>query len=141
MLFLHYLNPRLVLRNEISEISRLEPFIGAVLRGAGCNDATVMNLNLALEVVVTNVVLYAYPSGMEGTVSIEARQEDGVMSFIISDSGKPFDPTLVPDADTTLAAEDRAIGGLGIFLVRNLVDDLSYERKDDKNYLYLKKKI
>ncbi len=141
MLFLHYLNPRLVLRNEISEISRLEPFIEAVLRGAGCNDATVMNLNLALEEVVTNVVLYAYPSGMEGTVSIEARQEDGVMSFIISDSGRPFDPTLVPDADTTLAAEDRAIGGLGIFLVRNLVDDLSYERKDDKNYLYLKKKI
>ena len=141
MLFLHYLNPRLVLRNEISEISRLEPFVGAVLRDAGCNDATVMNLNLALEEVVTNVVLYAYPSGMEGTVSIEARQEDGVMSFIISDSGRPFDPTLVPDADTTLAAEDRAIGGLGIFLVRNLVDDLSYERKDDKNYLYLKKKI
>ena len=141
MLFLHYLNPKLVLRNEIGEISRLGPFVEAVSKNAGLTSSTIMNINLALEEAVTNVVMYAYPEGEEGIVTLEATRKEHALEFILSDSGKAFDPTVVPDADTTLGAEQRRIGGLGIFLVRKLMDDISYERKDGKNYLYMKKII
>ena len=141
MLFLHYLNPKLVLRNEISEISRLGPFVEAISRNAGLSTTEIMNINLALEEAVTNVVMYAYPEGEDGLVTVEAKRKVGALEFILSDSGKAFDPTVVPDADTTLGAEQRRIGGLGIFLVRKLMDEISYERRDGKNYLYMKKKI
>ena len=141
MLFLHYLNPKLVLRNQISEISRLERFVEAVTRDTELDSSAVMNLNLALEEAVTNVIMYAYPEGQEGTVTIEMHKTDDALDVIISDSGKPFDPTEVPEADTTLGAGERRIGGLGVFLVRKLMDSVSYERRDGKNYLYLKKKI
>lgn len=63
-----------------------------------------------------------------------------MISFVISDSGKPFDPTTKAEVDTTLPAEERPIGGLGIHLVRQMMDDVAYERKDNKNILTLCKK-
>ena len=84
---------------------------------------------------------YAYPEGTKGTVNIVATIADGVLSFVISDSGKPFDPTAKTEVDTTLSAEERPIGGLGIHLVRQIMDDVTYERKDNKNVLTLKKNL
>ena len=63
------------------------------------------------------------------------------MKFTITDSGMPFDPTTKEDADTTLSAEDRPIGGLGIYLVRQLMDSMNYERINGKNVLTLRKKL
>ena len=63
------------------------------------------------------------------------------LTFVISDSGKPFDPTTKGDVDTTLPAEERSIGGLGIHLVKQLMDNIQYEYKDGHNVLTLKKKI
>ena len=69
-------------------------------------------------------------------------QSDGkILRFIISDSGVPFDPTAKEKADTTLAAEDRQIGGLGILLYRELMDSINYERTNGKNILTLTKKL
>ena len=100
-----------------------------------------MSLNLALEEAVTNVILYAYPEGSDGLVDVEAIMSKDKLKFIISDSGKEFDPTAAPEADITLGVEDRPIGGLGIYLVRNIMDSVSYERTDGKNILSMTKKL
>jgi len=98
-----------------------------------------MPINLALEEAVSNVMLYAYP-GTSGKVLVECDKSDKLV-FTITDSGIPFDPTQQEDPDVTQSAEDRPIGGLGIFLVRQIMDDIRYERKDDKNILTLTKHI
>ena len=84
-------------------------------------------------------VHYAYP-GKSGQVLVECDKSDKLV-FTITDSGVPFDPTQQEDPDMTQSAEERPIGGLGIFLVRQIMDDIRYERKDDKNILTLTKKL
>ena len=103
--------------------------------------ATAMKLNLAIEEAVVNVMNYAYPQGTVGDINIEAQADDEQLAFIISDSGSPFDPTAQQEADITLSAEERPIGGLGIHLVRQIMDDVAYERKDNYNILTLRKKL
>ena len=103
--------------------------------------ATTMKLNLAVEEAVVNVMNYAYPQGTVGDINIEATGDDNQLEFIISDSGTPFDPTAKADANTSLTAEERPIGGLGIHLVRQIMDEVMYERKDNKNILTLRKKL
>lgn len=98
----------------------------------------VFNLNLALEEAVVNVMNYAYPdqSGMPITVTAQ-RDDTGSITFQITDEGTPFDPTIQEDPDITLSAEERQIGGLGIFLVKELMTSVHYTRHDNKNILTL----
>ena len=100
-----------------------------------------MSLNLALEEAVTNVVMYAYSEGTDGLVDITAETKGQVLTFVIKDSGKAFDPTQKEEADITLSAEERPIGGLGIFLVMNLMDEVKYERENGYNILTMSKKL
>jgi sigma-B regulation protein RsbU (phosphoserine phosphatase) len=107
----------------------------------GFDDLTTMQMNLAIEEAVVNVMNYAYPEGTTGSVNIEVQANDARLKFVISDSGKHFDPTSVAEADTSLSAEDRSIGGLGIYLVRQLMDSVNYERIGGFNVLTLRKKL
>ena len=131
----------LTLPNDINTIPQLNEFIDTVCEELEIDMALAMSLNLAMEEAVVNVMDYAYPEGTEGEVDIEAIADEAQLHFTISDSGKPFDPTAKEEVDTTLSAEERPIGGLGIHLIRQLMDDISYERKDDKNILRLSKNI
>ena len=141
MLAIRYQIPAIVMRNDIQQI----PTLAEWLDGLGIPDELNMPINLALEEAVSNVMLYAYPGRKDGKVFVEYMRcltKDGErMVFTISDSGIPFDPTATPEVDITLSAEERAIGGLGIHLVKQLMDDIHYERKDDKNILMLVKKL
>ena len=100
-----------------------------------------MSINLALEEAVTNVISYAYPEGTEGEIKVDAIARKDSLRFTISDFGQEFDPTATPEVDTSLALEDRPIGGLGIHLVRKIMDRVSYKRQDDMNILTLTKTI
>ena len=131
---------QLTIKNEVEELTKLPSFVDTVCEEAGVDMALIASLNLALEEAVTNVVLYAYPDS-EGTVSIDAVYTDKYLKFIITDSGIAFDPTKKEDADTTLSAEERPIGGLGIFLVRQIMDSVNYERIDGHNILTIIKKL
>ena len=93
------------------------------------------SLNLALEEAVANVMKYAYPEGETHDIVLSVKLIDNRLIFKLIDTGKPFDPTIVPDADVNLSAEDRQIGGLGIFLVRQIMDSVEYRRIDGKNIL------
>ena len=98
-------------------------------------------LRLAVEEAVVNVIDYAYPAGYEGDIEIQIMSDGKTLKTIIIDSGVAFDPTAKEKADTSLSIEDRQIGGLGILLVRELMDTINYERENGKNILTLIKNI
>ncbi len=125
----------------MSQISRLAPFISKIAKVKHLDSTLASSLNLALEEAVTNSVMYAYPEGTEGTVDVEAILNEDSIQFVISDNGIPFDPTAAPAVDTSLGVEERAIGGLGIHLVRKIMDNVSYRRDGSRNILSMTKKI
>ncbi len=131
----------LTLTNDIKRIPRLNAFIDDVCNANGIDMSESMQINLALEEAVSNVINYAYPTGTKGDITIEAKSNGEKMFFIISDTGTPFDPTARPAVDTTLSAEDREIGGLGIHLIRKIMDHINYERTDGHNVFTLIKKL
>jgi anti-sigma regulatory factor (Ser/Thr protein kinase) len=131
----------LVLSNDIRQIPELAAFVEALAEETSLNPAEAMSLNLALEEAVTNVMMYAYPAGVTGQVELDVDALPGRLVFELSDSGVPFDPTAAPDADISLGVEERPIGGLGIFLVRQIMDSVEYARRGGKNILTLTKKL
>jgi anti-sigma regulatory factor (Ser/Thr protein kinase) len=132
---------KLILQNEVAEISKLAIFIEELGEEFGLSPDLVFNLNLVLEEAVSNVILYAYPKEEHQTISLIARKKDNQLIFVLTDSGKEFDPTQAPDADITLSAEDRPIGGLGIFLIRQIMNTVEYQRIEGKNVLTLGKEL
>ena len=131
----------LVLSNDIQQVPRLNDFVQEVCADVHAPAPLAMQLQLAVEEAVVNVINYAYPPDTTGDVNIEALASDTQIQFIISDSGTPFDPTQQPDADTTLSAEQRPIGGLGIFLVRQIMDTVAYHHDGTHNILTLTKTL
>jgi sigma-B regulation protein RsbU (phosphoserine phosphatase) len=149
MLAIHYHQPvedivldeRLALTNDIHQVPELNDFVKSVAGKLNLEPSLMSQLMLAVEEAVVNVMNYAYPIGTQGDVTIEARATAQSLRFVIIDEGKAFDPTQDRMVDTTLSAEDRPIGGLGILLVQKLMDSINYERVNGKNYLTLKKEI
>jgi sigma-B regulation protein RsbU (phosphoserine phosphatase) len=141
MLAIRYQIPAIIMRNDIQQI----PTLAECVEGLNVPQKLNMPINLALEEAVSNVMLYAYPGRNDGKVFVEYLENvtpDGKqLIFTISDSGIPFDPTRKEEADISLSAEERNIGGLGIHLVRQLMDEIRYERVEDKNILTLVKNI
>jgi len=131
----------ITLSNTLDEVPRLADFVDEVCQVVGFDMSTTMSLNLAMEEAVVNVIDYAYPSGTTGNINITAEANEERLKFIINDNGIPFDPTAKAEADITLSVEDRPIGGLGIHLVRKIMDSINYERTEGKNVLTLRKKL
>ena len=131
----------ITLTNDVQQVPQLAAFVDEVCEALGFDMSATMQMNLALEEAVVNVMSYAYPAGTQGDVHIEAQANDVRLKFTITDSGAPFDPTAKEEIDTTLSAEERPVGGLGIFLVREMMDSINYERIDGKNVLTLRKKL
>ena len=127
----------ITLPNKLEELSRLNAFVDEICEEHGCDMDMTMRMNLAMEEAVVNVIDYAYPPDTVGYVDIKAMSYDDHLEFVISDSGKPFDPTKKEEVDISLPVDERRIGGLGIHLVRQLMDSVSYERKDGRNILTL----
>ncbi len=131
----------LTLACDTSQTERLGEWMEMVCEQAGFDAATSTKLNIAVEEAVVNVMNYAYPADSPGEVRIDASVADGKLVLTISDWGQPFDPTAVEPVDTSLDADDRPIGGLGIHLIRRYTDSLSYERRDDMNVLTMVKRL
>ena len=142
ILFIHYLpsSHHLTLKNDIGQVSLLPAFVEDAVKASGLNPEVTDSLTLAIEEAVVNVIDYAYPEGVAGEVDIDAATTDKALIFTITDKGKPFDPTSRGEVDINAGVEERPIGGLGIHLVRQIMDDVRYERRGDKNVLILTKK-
>ena len=132
---------RIILPNDTKEVPTLAAFVDEVCEAVGFDAALTMKMNLAIEEAVVNVMEYAYPRGTRGDITVEAQANDVRLKFTIIDSGTHFDPTAQADVDTTLSAEDRPIGGLGIHIVRQYMDSINYERISGHNVLTLRKKL
>ena len=132
---------KLVLKNHIEEIGRMAAFLEELGEELNLKPEVAFNIHLALEEAVSNVIMYAYPEGEEHTLTLTARLVDNRLIFKIIDTGKEFDPTRQPDVDVTLSLDERPIGGLGIFLIRRVMQAVEYRRVGDKNILTLVKVI
>lgn len=131
----------LTLINKVSEISKLNAFVKSATAALNMENGLANKIKLAVEEAVTNIIDYAYPNDTEGDITITIEADKSRIRFILSDSGMKFDPTGVSKADTTLTVDERPIGGLGVFLVRNLMDSINYERTDNKNILRMEKRF
>ena len=128
------------LNNKVSEITKLNAFVKSATATLNMEIGLANKIKLAVEEAVTNIIDYAYQNGTEGNISVTIEADESRIRFILTDSGAEFDPTGVSKADTTLTVEERPIGGLGVFLVRNLMDSINYERVDGKNMLRMEKR-
>ena len=133
---------QLIIQNEIGEIAKLATFVESIGEELNLAPDLVFNLNLVLEEAVSNIILYAYPKEMGKEISVQAEKIENKLIFTLTDSGKEFDPTKeAPDVDVNLSAEERGIGGLGIFLIKNIMNEVEYQRVEGRNVFTLKKDI
>ncbi|MBQ7186217.1 MAG: ATP-binding protein [Ruminococcus sp.] len=117
-------------------------FVEEQLTALGCSKKIIMQIDIAVEEIFVNIASYAYDPQI-GPAVIRTEITEEPLSVIISfvDSGRPYDPLARPDPDVHLPASERRIGGLGIFMVKKSMDDVSYEYKDGQNILTIKKQI
>ena len=117
-------------------------FVDERLEAADCPPKAQMQVDLVVEEIFVNVANYAYaPNTGDVTVGFELEKDSEMAVITFEDSGVPYDPLKKEDPDVTLEAQDRQIGGLGIFMVKKNVDDISYEYRDGKNILTMKKAL
>lgn len=132
------LRQTITLRNDRSEIPRLAAFIDAFCQPIGPTQESLMSFHLALEEAVTNVIHHGYVDGQphEFTVAL-ATAPAGRVTAVVTDDAPAFDPVARPPVDTSLPLEQRPVGGLGVHLMKNLMDSVRYERRDGRNVLTL----
>ena len=128
-------------KNDEQELSRVAAFMEAVCDELQLDPHLAMKLQVALEEMVTNVIYYAYPEGTRAEIALTAESDDKELAFVLSDTGKPFDPTAKEDADIEVNPMDREQGGMGILIVKNIMNEVSYQRIGDTNQLTMKKKL
>jgi serine/threonine-protein kinase RsbW len=100
-----------------------------------------MNLNLVMEEMVSNIIFYAYPEGTQASIELMAESDGKELTFVLSDQGREFDPTVMDEADVDTNPADRELGGMGIFIVKNIMNQVTYQRLEGKNLLTMKKEI
>jgi sigma-B regulation protein RsbU (phosphoserine phosphatase) len=127
------------LRNELSELDRLHRTLTEFGGQHGLPDNVLHDLKLALEEIVTNIISYGYTDSQQHEIRVRLGIEAGEMRVDIEDDGQPFNPLEAPEVDTTKPLEERAIGGLGVHLVRKLTDGLEYRRHEGRNLLVMRK--
>ena len=130
-----------LLNNNVDEVPVLANFIDGICNDMNFTDLDRTGVHLAVEEAVVNAMQYAYPKGSTGHIYVEATAHEENVYFEVRDNGAAFDPTKVPKVDVNERVKQHAIGGLGIHLIRHYMDNVFYERLEDKNVLTMIKKI
>ena len=129
------------IKNKVSELEKVARFVEEIGEELGLSMELQMNLNLVMEEMVTNVIFYAYPQDEEADIELLAKSDGKELTFVLSDQGKEFDPTAKEDTDLDVNPADRELGGMGIFIVKNIMNKVTYQRLDGKNLLTMTKGI
>lgn len=136
------MNETFILNNNISEIRLLREAFTAFGEANNLSCDVIGDLNLALEEIVSNIIFYGYKDNDDHQIRVGIRLTDEKVILEVIDDAEPFNPLQVPEPDLQRPVEEREIGGLGIYLVRNLLKDhLNYKRENGKNVLVMKKVI
>ena len=143
MLCMKYLGPqakKITIEADAAKLPEVLAFIDAELEAADCPMKPQMQIDVAVEEIFVNIASYAYNPG-SGIAVIGIQVKDGVAEITFADSGIPYDPLAREDPDVSLPAEEREIGGLGVYLVKQTMDDVRYEYRDGQNLLTIVKKL
>ena len=126
----------------VENIETVTDFVNEQLEALDCPMKAQMQIDIAIDELFGNIAHYAYnPKVGQATVRVEVIENPLAVTITFIDNGVPYDPLAKADPDTTLSAEEREIGGLGIYMVKKSMDDITYEYKDGQNILTIKKKI
>jgi anti-sigma regulatory factor (Ser/Thr protein kinase) len=129
----------LKLKNDLGEITRLTEELEGFCERNGVSSGSLMALNLALEEIVTNVISYGFDGG-EHEIDLELLLADGSVQATVADDGKAYDPLQREDPDVDAPIEERRVGGLGVLLVKRLMDHVTYARTGGRNVLTIRKR-
>jgi len=121
--------------NALLEVPRAAEQVEAFCRERKIPAPIAYKFGLALDETLTNVISYAFPDGKRHAIEIRLECSDGYLTAVVSDDGAPFDPLSQPAPDIHAPVEQRKIGGLGIHLLRKLMDRADYQRRDGRNIL------
>lgn len=127
--------------NNLDEIGTLAEFIEELGAELSLSMETTMHINLALEEAVSNIIMYAYPQEEAHEIILKTSATGNQLIFLLTDNGLSFDPTNAPEVNLDIPAEERQIGGLGIFLIRRIMNEVTYRRLDGENHLTMKKNL
>ena len=129
----------LSLVNDLREIGAAAEKIDAYCEARGLPTQVAYAVNLSIDEILTNTISYGYDDDGEHRIDLTFRVDGETLVVVIEDDGRPFDSSMerVPDVDATL--EERALGGLGLFLVQQMMDEMAYDRRDDRNVITLRK--
>ncbi len=132
----------ITLEAKIENIDAVTDFVNEQLESADCPMKAQLQINVAIDELFSNIAYYAYaPNTGDATVSVDFTDNPSAVNITFIDGGMPYNPLEKDDPDITLSAEERSIGGLGIFMVKKTMDDVVYEYKDGKNMLTIKKNM
>ena len=131
----------LELMPNITELARLNTAIDAFGQGHHWSPQTLFQVKLALEEAVTNILSYGYDGQKTQLIWLKVVQEGRLLSIVLTDNGTPFDPLERPPPDLDSNLEDRMVGGLGVYLIRQMMDNVSYQRQDGCNKLCMMKNV
>ena len=129
------------IKNQVEELERVNQFVEEIGEELGLDMELQMNLNLVMEEMVSNIIFYAYPEGKPEDIELTAEYNGKELIFVLSDHGKEFDPTAKEDANPDVNPIDREIGGMGIYIVKNIMNKVTYQRLEGKNLLTMKKEL
>lgn len=129
------------IRNQVDDLQHVAAFVEEIADELQLSPELTMNFNLVLEEMVSNVIFYAYPKENDQPIILTATSDDDSISFIITDEGRAFDPTAREDADMSVNPADRQLGGMGIFITRQIMDDVTYQHIDGCNILTMTKRL
>jgi len=130
----------LVLRNHLSELKRMSEAVSAWCKGNSISAAAEFHVNLALDEIVSNIIRYGWKDGGEHYLHVRLSHLANEIRVEVEDDAAAFNPLEVPAPDLDRPLDERQVGGLGIYLVRQVMDGLSYQRLDGKNLVVMKKK-
>lgn len=126
-------------KNNLEEIQTANEKVDAFGEQNGLSPKLLYSVNVSIDEVITNIISYGFDDDGEHDIEIVLSLEDDTLKVTVSDDGKEFNPLEKEDPDVTQDLEDREIGGLGIFFVKNFMDELSYGYENGKNILLMKK--
>ncbi|KAB2909760.1 MAG: ATP-binding protein [Ignavibacteriales bacterium] len=131
----------IVIQNKIEETVAVADYVESTTRSVGFSDKEVYDILIALDEVLANITYYAYSEGTTGEIEIEVSFKDDVLQIKFIDSGVEFNPLAKKDPDLSVSIENRAVGGLGIYIVKKLMDSVTYSREGKKNIFIISKKL
>ncbi|TNE47709.1 MAG: ATP-binding protein [Bacteroidetes bacterium] len=129
------------LHNSYSEIDRINQEFSAFAQANALPQLVIRNIHLALDELINNIISYGYPEDQGHHIDVSVTLSHHLLTIVIEDEGTPFNPLELEQPNTSLSASKRKIGGLGVHLVRNLMDKVYYRWEEGKNILTIEKQI